>query len=77
MNRTKEIIDALEPQRGLIAGAIAWLRKNAMYPEQAQTRSEQAIRSYVKNNAAVLGITSTRCVCWREVVEHFEEAEGK
>lgn len=68
MDRTKEIIEALEPHRKLISGAIE-------FRKDSPDRQESAIRGFVKNNASALGIENSArlCVDWGLVVDHFKE----
>jgi len=68
ITKIEEIIATLEPHRKIISGAIAF-RKD--HPD----RQESAIRGFVKNNAAILGIENSArlCVNWGLVVEHFKE----
>jgi len=68
ITKIEEIIVTLEPHRKIISGAIAF-RKD--HPD----RQESAIRGFVKNNAAILGIENSArlCVNWGLVVEHFKE----
>lgn len=73
---TDAVIRALEPHRKLISGAIAFRMKDSLTEEDAMRRSENAVRGFVCNNAASLGLDSVRCVCWEEVVMHFKEAQG-
>lgn len=74
-DRTKEVIDALAPHADLIRGAIAFRMKNES-EARGIARSKSAVKAFVKNNAATLGLGDTKrlCVCWDDVVEHYRKA---
>ena len=71
---TASVIEALTPRETLIKGAIEFRRKNAYNEEEAKRRSIDAIKGFVKNNAASIGLNERpRCVDWEEVFEHFDK----